>query len=247
MPTLSLCDEQTQQRSLVLDENHTVADFQLLTDRLAQAVTKSGKSATPSPHGRSESKSTLVDDFDVLVSAAVAGERAAVEGVLRWIRPLVLRYCRARVGNREKTFASADDVAQEVCLAVLKALPSYRDQGRPFLAFVYGIAAHKVAAARRSAARNPTEPVPELPDTPELADSPETQVMQGESAEWMAKLLDTLTDRQRDIVILRVVVGLSAEKTAAAVGTTSGAVRVSLHRALNQLRSAVASRDSSDS
>ena len=34
-------------------------------------------------------------------------------------------------------------------MAVMTALPRYEDQGRPFMAFVYGIAAHKVADARR--------------------------------------------------------------------------------------------------
>ncbi len=181
------------------------------------------------------------DDLDVLVGSAVDGDRNAVEGVIRWIRPLVVRYCRARVGRQEKTFASADDVAQEVCLAVLMALPSYRDQGRPFLAFVYGIAAHKVADAHRSAARNRTEPVPETPDSPTaLADGPEQRAMQGELAEQMTKLLGTLPDKQREILILRVVVGLSAEETAEAVGSTPGAVRVAQRRALGGLRKVLA-------
>jgi RNA polymerase sigma-70 factor, ECF subfamily len=185
---------------------------------------------------------TLVgDDLNVLVGAAVDGERDAVESVLSWIRPLVLRYCRARVGSQEKTFASADDVAQEVCLAVLTALPSYRDQGRPFLAFVYGIAAHKVADAHRSAARNRTEPVPEVPDSPEPTDGPEQQAMQVELAEQMNKLLDMLPDKQREILVLRVVVGLSAEETAEAVGSTPGAVRVAQHRALGRLRNVLTS------
>ncbi|MGB6163508.1 MAG: sigma-70 family RNA polymerase sigma factor [Pseudonocardiaceae bacterium] len=181
------------------------------------------------------------DDLDVLVGAAANGERYAVEVLLRRIRPLVVRYCRARVGGQEKTFASADDVAQEVCLAVLTALPSYRDQGRPFLAFVYGIAAHKVADSYRSAARNRDEPVPEVPDTQDLADGPEAQVMQGELAGRMGKLLGTLPEKQREILRLRVVVGLSAEETAEAVGSTPGAVRVAQHRALGRLRGVLAS------
>ena len=41
-------------------------------------------------------------------------------------------------------------MAQEVCLALLSALPSYRDMGRPFGAFVFAIAAHKVAQAARA-------------------------------------------------------------------------------------------------
>jgi RNA polymerase sigma-70 factor (ECF subfamily) len=179
---------------------------------------------------------------DILVNAAVDGDQNAIDGVLRWIRPLVMRYCRARIGGQEKTFASADDVAQEVCLAVLTALPSYRDQGRPFLAFVYGIAGHKVADARRSAARNRTEPVSEVPDTTDLADGPEAQVMQGEFAGWMARLLESVSDRQRDILNLRVVVGLSVEETAEAVGSTPGAVRVAQHRALNRLRAVLTAK-----
>jgi RNA polymerase sigma-70 factor (ECF subfamily) len=178
---------------------------------------------------------------DVLVGAAVGGDRRAVEDVIRWVRPLVVRYCRARLGRQERTFASADDVAQEVCLAVLTALPSYRDQGRPFLAFVYGIAAHKVADAHRSAARNRTEPVPEIPDSPALAEGPEQRAMQGESAEQMTRLLGTLPDKQREILLLRVVIGLSAEETAEAVGSTPGAVRVAQHRALSRLRKVLAS------
>jgi RNA polymerase sigma-70 factor, ECF subfamily len=43
-------------------------------------------------------------------------------------------------------------VAQEVCLAVLSALPRYRNMGRPFVSFVFGIASHKVADAARNAA-----------------------------------------------------------------------------------------------
>ena len=235
MATLSLCDLQT---SLAPDGDHAVDDVQPLTDRFRNATALSPR--------QSRFTSTTGDDLDVLVRAALDGDRDAVDGVLRWIRPLVLRYCRARVGSQEKSFASADDVAQEVCLAVFTALPSYRDQGRPFLAFVYGIAAHKVADARRSAARNRAEPFSEVPDTSEPVDGPEVQLLQAEVAERMAKLLNTLSKRQRDILVLRVVVGLSVEETAEAVGSAPGAVRVAQHRALNRLHTVLTSRDRSD-
>ncbi len=42
----------------------------------------------------------------------------------------------------------------------------------------------------------------------------------------MARLLSVLPEKQREILILRVVVGMSAEETAEAVGSTAGAVRV---------------------
>jgi RNA polymerase sigma-70 factor (ECF subfamily) len=182
--------------------------------------------------------SAVDNDLAVIVGAAVAGERAATERLLGYVRPLVVRYCRARVGRQERSFASADDVAQEVCLAVLTALSSYRDQGRPFLAFVYGIAAHKVADAHRAAARNRAEPVAEVPDEPELDAGPEQRAMRVEMTSQMADLLQVLPAKQREILVLRVVVGLSAEETADAVGSTPGAVRVAQHRALARLRAA---------
>ncbi|MGH3780608.1 MAG: sigma-70 family RNA polymerase sigma factor [Pseudonocardiaceae bacterium] len=193
--------------------------------------------------GKSEPTSTINNDLVVLVGAAVDGDLGAVEGVLRWIHPLVVRYCRARVGVGEKAFTSADDVAQEVCFAVLRALPRYRDHGRPFLAFVYGIAAHKVSDAHRSAARNRAKPVPEIPDALDVADGPEQQVMHSESAERVTKLLDTLPSKQREILVLRVVMGLSAEETAKAVGSTAGAVRVAQHRALDRLHNVLAEKN----
>ena len=183
------------------------------------------------------------DGIDALVGAAIDGDRAAIAGLLASIQPVVVRYCRARVGRQERSYASADDVAQEVCLAVLTALPSYRDQGRPFLAFVYGIAAHKVADAHRAAARNKSEPVPEFPDSPELGDGPEQHAMNGELSGRMARLMATLPSKQREILVLRVVVGLSADETADAVGSTPGAVRVAQHRALTRLRKSLAAEE----
>ncbi|HEV3356970.1 MAG TPA: sigma-70 family RNA polymerase sigma factor [Pseudonocardiaceae bacterium] len=169
-------------------------------------------------------------------TAAANGDRRAVEELLSTVRPIVVRYCRARVGAQERSSASADDVAQDVCLAVLTALPGFRDQGRPFLAFVYGIAAHKVADAHRAAARNRSEPVANVPEEADHHAGPEQWALRAELTGEMAELLKDLPPKQREILVLRVVVGLTAEETAAAVGSTPGAVRVAQHRALNKLR-----------
>ena len=140
----------------------------------------------------------------------------------------------------DNSFASADDVVQEVCLSVISALPNYQDRGQPFLAFVFGIAQHKIADARRAAARNRSLPVAEVPDRPEITEGPEQRVLRDELRARMERLLGALSDKQREILRLRVVVGLSAEETADIVGSTSGAVRVAQHRALNRLRSLMA-------
>lgn len=171
-----------------------------------------------------------------LVAAAVAGDRDAVARLLELLRPLVARYCRARLGSVNRSSLSADDVAQEVCLAVLNALPNYRPQGSPFLAFVYGIAAHKVIDAHRSVTRARADPVEVVPDTVETDPGPEQHALRGVLTGQLRALLDELPDKQREILVLRVVVGLSAEETARAVGATPGTVRVAQHRALARLR-----------
>lgn len=160
-----------------------------------------------------------------MIEGASNGDRNALLKLVQQIRPLVVRYCRTRVGQQELNYDVADAVAQEVCVAVLAALPGFRDQGRPFLAFVYGIAAHKVAGARRAIARNRVKPVAQG-----QSGSEQTAVAE------LSTLLQTLPARQREIVVLRIVVGLSVEETAAAIGSTPGAVRVAQHRALRRLR-----------
>jgi len=185
---------------------------------------------------------TKDEEFDACLAAAIRGDRVAVDFILRTIGPLVVRYCRARLGRTERTFASADDAAQEVCMAVLTALSSYRDQGKGFLAFVYGIAAHKVIDAHRAAGRHSSEPVSAVPDGPDVSEGPEYRTLRFESAGEMGRLLEELPEKQRAILILRVVNGLSAEETAEAVGSTPGAVRVAQHRALGRLRKSLSAR-----
>lgn len=121
-------------------------------------------------------------------------------------------------------------------MAAITALPRYKDQGRPFLAFVYGIAAHKVADAHRAQGRNKADATDTLPDRPSLEAGPEQMAMDSDAAERMNRLLATLPEKQREILVLRVVVGMSAEETAEAVGSTAGAVRVAQHRALARLK-----------
>jgi RNA polymerase sigma-70 factor, ECF subfamily len=148
---------------------------------------------------------------------------------------MVVRYCRARLGHISGHYHVADDVAQEVCLAILSALPRYQDQGRPFASFVFGIAAHKVADAKRSAARTAV-PVEDLPDTPDDRPGPEETVVAYLEAERAWALLARLPVNQRELLVLRVLSGLSAEETGRALGMSPGAVRVAQHRALARLR-----------
>ncbi|MEV0570114.1 RNA polymerase sigma factor ShbA [Dactylosporangium sp. NPDC050588] len=172
-----------------------------------------------------------------LVNRALRADPDAMAALLAQLHPGIVRYCRARLGRVGGAYTTADDVAQEVCLALLRALPGYRDQGRPFTAFVYAIAAHKVADAQRAAVRDAaTAPDDTLADRPDTAPGPEQQAMSTDVARRLSGLLALLPEQQREIVLLRVAVGLPAEEVGVIVGMSAPAVRVAQSRALARLR-----------
>ncbi|EST29767.1 RNA polymerase sigma factor SigD [Streptomycetaceae bacterium MP113-05] len=175
-----------------------------------------------------------------LVQRAVEGDDRATHDLLAHVHPLALRYCRTRLTRLPGDARHfVDDLAQEVCLAVLCALPRYRDTGKPFDAFVVAIAQHKVADLQRAAMRHPGStafPSDEMPEQPDDSLGPEERALLSSDAEWAKKLLANLPEHQRELVLLRVAVGLSAEETGQMLGMSPGAVRVAQHRALSRLR-----------
>lgn len=179
-------------------------------------------------------------DIGTLVRRAVEGDDQATHDLLARVHPLALRYCRTRLSRLPGDARHfVDDLAQEVCLAVLCALPRYRDTGRPFEAFVVAIAAHKVADLQRAAMRHPGStavPSDEMPERPDDSLGPEERALLSSDAERARQLLANLPQHQRELVLLRVAVGLTAEETGQMLGMSPGAVRVAQHRALSRLR-----------
>ncbi|PZS08996.1 MAG: RNA polymerase subunit sigma [Acidimicrobiales bacterium] len=177
-------------------------------------------------------------DMSMLVALAAKGDRAATDELIRQIRPMVVRYCRAKLGRSGSgSYTTAEDVTQEVCFAVTRALSRYQDKGKPFSAFVFKIASHKLADAGRSAARSRTQPYEQVPDRAASADSgPEARVLESAEVQRIRKLMAALPETHREVVVLRTLVGLSAEETGQALGMKAGAVRVTQHRAMNKLR-----------
>ncbi|MEU6646488.1 RNA polymerase sigma factor ShbA [Saccharomonospora sp. NPDC046836] len=178
-------------------------------------------------------------ELDPLVKAAAGGDPFAVDTLLSMITPVVTRYCRARLGRRDLSYVSADDVAQETCVAVLRALPNYQDRGGSFLYLVHAIAANKVSDAFRLVARERADPTPEVPEPGAGGNEPERHALNTDLGRRLSRLLRILPRTQRDIVTLRIVVGLSAGETAEALGLSSANVRTSQHRALTRLRTLV--------
>ncbi|ALG07051.1 sigma factor-like helix-turn-helix DNA-binding protein [Kibdelosporangium phytohabitans] len=127
--------------------------------------------------------------------------------VLGTIKPVVVRYCRARIGRRDGSFAVADLVARESLYAVLRALP---EGDEPLLAVTYRIAAELVDEELDGA-----------------AGCPDSQLD-----------VAALPVGEREVIVLRVLCGLTAEQTAEATGNAPSAVRLLQHRALEKLRKA---------
>jgi RNA polymerase sigma-70 factor (ECF subfamily) len=183
-----------------------------------------------------------LSDHD-LVTRARAGETVALNLLITAVRTAVHRYTRARLCTYSGGAEVAEDVTQEVCLAVVDVLPRYTDTGAPFAALVYAIASNKVADAQRRYARTPFHVVEELPEQAEAALGPEQQTMARSDVEAALALLEQLPPRSARIIRLRAE-GLSADEVGTIVGLTANAVRVTQHRGLARVRRLVA--DSAD-
>lgn len=179
----------------------------------------------------------LLDDVDLSQLALVAlDDDAAMEELMARVCDVSHRYCRARLTSYAGGRQLSDDVVQEICLAVFKALPRFRHTGVPFEAFVYSIGSRKVADAQRGAIRSPLVLVADVPDEADPALSPEQNAIRASESAEMLHLLDRLPDKLREVLVLRVAMALTAERVGVALGMSAGAVRVSQHRGLERLR-----------
>ncbi|MFR9750303.1 sigma-70 family RNA polymerase sigma factor [Nocardia sp. 004] len=200
-------------------------------------TTEHNAAAQPEKRSPALSESRRVSaELEQLIGPAAAGDRQAVTEIIRVVHPLVRRYCALRLGNTAYLQVTVDDVVQEILLATTNAIPRYRDQGKSFLAFVYGIAGNKVADAFRRSRQHPTYPMADVPDCVSGAAGPEEWALASERRAATQELMKVLAPSHRRVLLMRIVLGWSAAQTAEAIGTSPGVVRVIQHRALNKLR-----------
>jgi RNA polymerase sigma factor (sigma-70 family) len=168
------------------------------------------------------------DWFLPALERARAGEPAGFDALVRHLDPRLVGFARARGADDPEGLA--DDVLVQMC----RSIGSFEGNLAQLRGWVFTIARNRLVDERRRTARRvdvrPTEP-DRLPDAPALEER-----LDADERERVDALLAGLTDDQREIVVLRVVVGLSVEETAAAVGRRPGAVRALQHRALRTLR-----------
>lgn len=178
----------------------------------------------------------MVTRDNELARHAKRGNPEAAAELLARIRPGVLRYCWAHLGSLGRGDQTPDDVAQDICLAVFEALSRYEERGLPFTAFVYRIAAFKVADAHRAAAAASTWPIETVPEPVADDGDPVDRAVTADLSRRLLPLLNDLTDAQREIIVLRVAAGLTAEETGAVIGKSAAAVRMAQSRAMARLR-----------
>jgi RNA polymerase sigma-70 factor (ECF subfamily) len=143
----------------------------------------------------------------------------------------------------------ADDLAGEVWLAVAVRLDRFVGGERDFRAWLFAVARNRLADHRRRAARRPRLVAidGQLVDTvhdqgPVVSSDPAELAIDRLSAqEAIDALVADLTPEQAEVVLLRIVGGLSVDEVAMLTSRSPGAVRVLQHRALTRLAARAAS------
>lgn len=151
----------------------------------------------------------------------------------RFVDPMY-RYFSLRINSPE----DAEDLTDQLFLKMIEALPTYKDRGAPFAAWLYRIAHNLVVDRYRRAGREPVRVDDAIPATGRDAD-PFAAAADALSRESITRALATLTEDQRDVIILRLVEGWNVEETAVIMKRTAGAIHAVQHRAVYALRTAL--------
>jgi RNA polymerase sigma-70 factor (ECF subfamily) len=144
-----------------------------------------------------------------------------------------LRYLRGRAPD------IADDVASEAWISAAQGLDRFAGDADQFRAWLFTIARRRLIDVRRKEKRRPvlnltddvTQEMPSLDPSPE--DVVTSAIAGDEAAQRIANLL---TPDQADVILLRVVAGLSVEEVAKIMDKNEVTVRVLQSRGLKRLQ-----------
>jgi RNA polymerase sigma-70 factor (ECF subfamily) len=161
------------------------------------------------------------DHDDALLAAARAGDRAALDALLRRHLDFIHAVCRRLAGND----ADADDATQEALIAITRGISRF--DGRSSLrTWLYRVATNACLDELRRKARRPTTGIPEVEqdiDGPSLDDTVSDQVV-------LDAALRALPEEFRAPVVLRDVLGLDYQEIATTLELPPGTVRSRIAR-----------------
>jgi RNA polymerase sigma-70 factor (ECF subfamily) len=173
-----------------------------------------------------------LDDDAELINSARGGDLAAYDRLVQQYLEVALRVAHVMCGANE-----ASDVTQEAFVKAWRALGRFRD-GAPFRPWLLRIVANEARNARRAAGRRAGLVVRAVEDRPSVdaAPSVEEAVLLAEQRRVLLAAVESLGDRDRDVVSCRYLAGLSEAETARVLGCRVGTVKSRSSRALARLR-----------
>ena len=163
-----------------------------------------------------------------VVERARDGDRDAFSLLFRQTVDAVGRYVVTILGDSD----AAEDVVSETFLDAWRQLPRLRRPDR-FEAWLFRIARNRAIDALRGREASPMEDA-DL-NEPDQQVLPEELVLQRERSERLRSAMLTLPADYQQVVLLRLVRGLSHAEIASQTGRSEGASRVLLFRALKKL------------
>jgi RNA polymerase sigma-70 factor, ECF subfamily len=171
------------------------------------------------------------DPFPAVLSRAQRGDGQALATLYTTYQPQLGRYLRVCAPNM------AEDLASDVWLAVAGRIKSFTGDEAGFRAWLFTVARRRVIDYRRREGRRRTDPVDAgaFAALMDRSDTESTVMASLGTEEALALVERVLTPEQAEVVMLRVVAGLSVAEVAELVGRQEVTVRVMQHRALERL------------
>lgn len=165
-----------------------------------------------------------------LIHRAKGGDNEAFAALYEANVQSIFRYVVVRVSD----IHVAEDLTGDVFMRALRSMPSYNDEGTPFLAWLYRIAHARVVDYYRKQGRTPAQL--DL-DSQSIAISSDLDapILHSELQRVMQSALATLTNEQQQVIVLRFVEGHRLEETAQLMGKNVNAIKALQHRALRAL------------
>ena len=174
----------------------------------------------------------MTESDEELIAGVVAGSREAFAALYRRRRPDVYRFALHMTGSP----AAAEDVAQDVFLAVIKEAGRYAPGRSGVVAWLLGIARNH---ARRRLTERRHEPLPEPGREPGIEADPADAVARGQEIAGRRAALVGLPVVFREAVVLCDLQELSYQEAADAAGCAIGTIRSRLHRGRGLLAAAL--------
>lgn len=201
---------------------------------VSDTTTQGTNGPTSSPgSGQSSGRAGEQADADrlrALVDLARAGDAEAFGQLYDHYVTGIFKFIYYRVGSRQ----FAEDLTSETFMRALRSIQRFTWQGRDFGAWLTTIARNLVADHHKSGRSRLEFVTDDLPET-QTASGTEATVMRQLNDEMLFDAINTLSDEQRDCVLMRFIQELSVAQTAAALGRSEGAVKQLQFRAIRNL------------